>query len=295
MTERTITVEGTEYTFQVGQIEGELVLLDPCWKCGGDRILPYYMHVFDGECFACHKTGGTWLTEEKMVKRIKGRLARERARVRKADRQQAEREANRAAFARENPDLAFMLTDAVWDDEIEMHHIVRDIGRKAYRDGKLSEKQLDFVRRLLLEAQEKQARREAERAAAKPAPAGRQVVEGQVIKAVENVSYHGYTESYTTRITVKTVDGWIVNGNAPRALLSLVNEHRPQDMTIEEVIRGQQVRFTAELEPKDDDPTFAFFKRPTKPELLSTPDFEEADPIDLADAAAGNMTPGSEY
>jgi hypothetical protein len=37
---------------------------------------------------------------------------------------------------------------------------------------------------------------------------------------------------------------------------------------VEDALNGQRVRFTATVESKDDDPTFGFFKRPAKAEVL---------------------------
>lgn len=283
----SIEILGTEYTLYLVEGFDQPMVLDPCWKCGGDRILPHYLHVYGGDCFACRATGGTYLTPEQMARRIKGREARARARIRKASAKETKRQAALAAFVAAHEDLAFLAGDAVHDDEIQMHPILRDMGLRLQGCGSLSDKQVDFARRLVLESQVKQDRYAVEKAAAQPAPAGRQVIEGKIIKVTSRYNEYSYHDELVYRMTVKTDAGWLCNGTAPAGIEGV------QDLEgdFEDRLRGQRIRFTATLEPKSDDPIFAFFKRPTRCALVT----EGPDPTDLQDAAAGNFTPGSEY
>ena len=267
---RMITIAETEY--QLFRVEGhdELMVLDPCWKCGGTGILPAFYHVHDGVCFACRGHRGTYRTPAKQEALIRRRAADARRRAAKADAKAAKVRAEIDAFAAEYTDLAFMATEVVFDDEVGMHHILRDMGAKLHRFGSLSEKQIAFARRIIAEQQEKQARREEEAKNAVPAPTGRQAIEGKIIKAVETESHHGYRTTYNTRITVKTADGWVANGNCPSALFLMVREVADPacEQTPEGYLVGAMVRFTATLETKEEGATFAFFKRPIKPELV---------------------------
>lgn len=260
---QTIEILGQSY-----ELRADGTVLDPCWKCGGSGYLPYYASIFNGECFACRATGGRRFTPAELEKRLRRREADRARRAKKRTAKAAKIEADRAAFAEANPELAFMNTDAIFDKDVDLHPILRDMGARFQQYGSLSDKQAEFARRLLKEQQEKQARREAERAAAQPAPAGRNTITGEIIKAVYKTETHGYHARGVYRITVKTAEGWVANGNCPTALEGLAMEGRDGVGPLSEALTGRVVRFVATIEPKDDDPTFAFFKRPTKPELL---------------------------
>lgn len=133
---------------------------------------------------------------------------------------------------------------------------ITDIVGKLVRYGSVSDKQLDFVRKLLGQIAEragKQLAREAADAAALPLPTftGRATIEGVVlsIKTGEN-AYGPYT-----RMLVKADDGWKVFGSVPAQ--------------IADVQRGDRVRFVAKVEPSKDDPKFGFFSRPAKGEIVA--------------------------
>lgn len=123
--------------------------------------------------------------------------------------------------------------------------IVRDIVRNVVKWGSLSEKQEKYLRVLLDRINRRaeiMAQREAEKALAKDARAGRFVVEGVVIKTEEKESDFGFR----TVMTVKTSEGWIAWGSA-----------------VGNVSRGDRVRFKATFTVSPSDPKFAFYKRPT--------------------------------
>lgn len=145
-----------------------------------------------------------------------------------------------------------------WDEKTRMGKwtsILSDMNYKVQRYGDLSDAQISFARKMLgwlAEAEEKQAVREAEQAAkverGATVTAGRQVIEGEVTstKWQEN----GFGGSLKMRVVNGDLAYW---GSVPSSI---------------EVEKGTRVRFTATVEPSSDDPSFGFFKRPSKAEVL---------------------------
>jgi len=80
-------------------------------------------------------------------------------------------------------------------------------------------------------------------------------VEGVVVAAKLHESAYGVT----TKIMVKLDDGRRCWGTCPTTL---------DEFEIDS-LRGRRVAFTAAFERKDDDHSFAFFKRPTKSRRIS--------------------------
>ncbi len=112
----------------------------------------------------------------------------------------------------------------------------------------------------------------AQREATKqPAPAGRVQVVGEVVK----VGYKENDFGGAWKMTVAADGGFMCWGSVPSAI---VDAHRlerflgavgaVQATSLDVWLKGKRVQFTATLEPKDDDPCFAFFKRPAKAELV---------------------------
>lgn len=137
-----------------------------------------------------------------------------------------------------------------------------DLVDKLVRYGDLSEKQWNLLEKLVdrvESAHEEQRERDAERAQAEPAPAGRAEVTGTVLKAAlyENGLYD------VAKMTVKDDRGFLVFVSVPRGI---------QEELGGLPAHGQRVTFRAALSPKDDDPLFAFAKKPTKAQCL---DLEE--------------------
>lgn len=243
---------------------GALVVWVHCGRCGGRGHMEEYAGIYEGECFECRGRKGSWIEAKVMERRAKQRAARAAKKAREAQAQAEAARAGMEAFEAANPELAFMTGEDVHDPEVPMNHIVRDIAMRLQVWGSISDKQRDLCAKIVREDAARLAQREAERASATPAPVGRAVVEGKIVKAVAKINEHSYHEEWIYRITVVTDAGWLANGNAPRALL----EGRG-DEGVEEFLRGKRVRFTATLEPKDD-PTFAFFKRPVKAEIIAS-------------------------
>jgi hypothetical protein len=132
-----------------------------------------------------------------------------------------------------------------------------DIARKARQYGELSQRQAELITKLVAElehAEEDTATREAEAAArppAAPVPTGKLVVEGEIVST--RWQDNPYGPGGCMKMLVVTDAGWKVWGTMPAAL---------------NASQGDRVRFTATIQPSDDDLCFGFFKRPTKAETL---------------------------
>lgn len=127
--------------------------------------------------------------------------------------------------------------------------------------GELSERQVAAAERAVVRESERyyarlerQARWQAEREAALPAPSGRACILGEVI-SVKWVAGYAYRSPDVKKIQVKTEAGWRVHMTCPSSILS--------------VKKGDTIAVTVTLEPSADDPTFAFGKRPTGAEIIT--------------------------
>lgn len=133
------------------------------------------------------------------------------------------------------------------------------IARKVRQYGEMSPRQLDLTVKLvdeLVTAEAETARKAAELAAqppAQPVPAGKAVVEGEIVST--RWQDNPYGPGGCVKMLVLVDAGWKVWGTKPAAL---------DDAGV-----GDRVRFTATVSPSDDDPSFGFFKRPTKAEMLA--------------------------
>lgn len=159
-------------------------------------------------------------------------------------------QANRVAkLVTDHPVLA-ILTDP---DELAKlnNRFLNDLASQLHHRD-LSENQVNAAVRSIEKSRQWAAQREAERTTAQPAPTGRVVVTGTILSAKWHHSAYG--ASY--KITVKDDRGFVVWGTAP--------EYRDVD-------KGMRIQFTATLQPKDDDPFFAFYKRPTKCQVDGVP------------------------
>ncbi len=227
-----------------------------CSRCGGSGTYTTY----HGRCFGCGGTGRRG-TEKVLVFDVRvpaddradiraaearrKELNRHAAQERKRERAASEAEANLAALEREYPGI----TEAFEAD----HHIVSDIRGRAARYGSISTKQAGLVFRLAREQAEYAERRAAEeaRAAAAPdVPEGRYTLTGEVLTTKWQESRYGTT----LKMLVLDDCGFKVWGSVPSHL--------------DDLERGERIRFDATVERSDDDPKFGFFKRPTKAQRL---------------------------
>ena len=134
-----------------------------------------------------------------------------------------------------------------WKTEGNIHTVI-DIVYKLIKYGDISDKALAFVATLpdrILNVEETQAKWDAEAAAAKPVPfEGRQEFEGTIISKRLVESDYGNT----MKITVKHADGW-------RVWVTLPSSAYNYDV-------GDSIELRANITISDDDPKFAFAKRP---------------------------------
>lgn len=121
---------------------------------------------------------------------------------------------------------------------------VKDIVGKLVRYGSISEKQVAFLRRLLDTITNRAAitaQRAAEKASAPHWTAGRQNITGTILKVSEQETQFGLA----IKAFIKLADGRTCWG------------------TMSKGERGDTVTFAAAIEPVANDPTHAFFRRPT--------------------------------
>jgi len=125
--------------------------------------------------------------------------------------------------------------------------IIRDIVGKLVEYGKLSGKQVDFVKSLLGKIEDR-AKAEANLPPV-PTVEGRVTVKGKVVSIKESMGpFPGY------KMLIVHDDGYKLHGTLPR---SIVN-----------VEKGDTVEFVATVKPSRDDKSFGFFSRPTNAKIV---------------------------
>ena len=129
---------------------------------------------------------------------------------------------------------------------------VRDMLGRLRQYGSLSVNQWEYMTTLLeREANhaERQARFDAEREAAAPVPTfdGRVTVEMTVV-GIKPPDKDAMYPCF--KLILKHTDGWVLMGSRPASL--------------EDVQRGDSVKFNARVKTSDRDPKFGFYSRPTK-------------------------------
>lgn len=125
--------------------------------------------------------------------------------------------------------------------------IVGDLVNKMVRFGGLSDKQWEFLKRLMFRIENREAveaQKAAEKASAKDCPTGRMDIVGTVLSTKEVEGAYGTT----VKMLVKTAEGYTLWGTVPKGL------------TAE---RGQEVRFKATVAPSEKDPKHGYFSRPS--------------------------------
>jgi hypothetical protein len=195
--------------------------------------------------------------------------------LRKAAALNRERMAKRdriAALVDEHPLLAWLTYNVGdWSDGSSFGFLV-DLSYKLTKYGELSERQIEAVERAIVRETERaavKAAREVAKAALVEsgvrAPEGRLVVEGEIVSVKEHETEDHFGNPITTwKMTVRTDAGWLAWSTLPAAIYDAVR----WDAGLPSLV-GQRVTFTATLTRSDDDPLFAFAKRPTKAALLS--------------------------
>jgi hypothetical protein len=156
-----------------------------------------------------------------------------------------------------------------WEEKTRMGDKIStlsDMAHKVERYGDISEAAASYARKILTwvtEADERLAAREVEQAAKIAAgavvTAGRQVIEGEITK----VSWKSNDFGGAWKVTIVADNGARYWGSLPTALVDTVEWE-----AVEDSFKHKRIRLTGTVEPGSDDPTFGFFKRPAKAEVL---------------------------
>ena len=153
---------------------------------------------------------------------------------------------------KDNPELA-----KAYDST---NSFVQDVMRRFDRKGEITERQLDAVLKVLkrdAERAERQAQWDKEAESAADAPTGKVTITGEIISTKWQDSAYGSTH----KMIVKSDDGWKLWVTVPSSV------YDPSDQSLP--ITGKRVTLTATVTPSNDDPKFAFGKRPSKAVLVS--------------------------
>lgn len=222
-----------------------------CGRCGGSGRGPWIQD--GGVCYECRGADTRNRTRTVSLKAYaQGERRRDTAAAKRQADRQAAAEFQRAAgeaFLAARPELAAAL-------KVESP-LLADLAERLARWGSLSDAQVALALRV---AGELKARQDAPKAAC---PTGRFELAGEVVSVKWRDS--GFGGAWKVTVKVSTPEGeWRTWGTLPAALLDAA---RAEGLTAEG-LRGRAVRFTATVEPSDDDPNFGFFQRPTKGELL---------------------------
>src|SRR5215831_10481032 len=157
-----------------------------------------------------------------------------------------------ADLAAEGLQAAWEIFQAETTQVGQEENIIRDIVSRLVASGRISDKQVNFLRYLLGKIGQRAQRavqRAADAAQALPVPTGRIRIEGEVLTVKTQDSRFGLQ----VKMLIRHADGWKAWGTVPAAI-------DPQ--------RGDIVALTASIAPSQDDPKFGFYSRPTGAEIL---------------------------
>lgn len=152
---------------------------------------------------------------------------------------------DREALLASNPELAAAVADTA-------HHnnFVADVVRKLATYGSLSERQIAAVIKSVTDTKQRKADAAAKpaEALAGPAPVGRATVRGAIVHT-------------------KEVDG--TYGISTKCLIVLENGAKAWGTLPASAAKGDTLSFSADFSPKPGEHSFAFYKRPTKVNVLA--------------------------
>lgn len=207
-----------------------------------------------------------WIGEQCLGNRFESLTKAEFSALRKAAALNAERirKTDRiTTLVIDHPVLAGLLDEA---SASAYGGFMASVGYQLRSNGKLSDRQIAAVERIIPEAIERAydlaLRMNIERdeaVTATPAPAGRVTVTGEVL----STKWQDNDFGGCLKMLVKAIAGYRVWVSVPSDLL----DDRCK------LAKGTMVRFDAKLAPKDSDPTFAFGSRPTKAARIEVPSF----------------------
>ncbi|MER5579022.1 hypothetical protein [Streptomyces massasporeus] len=180
----------------------------------------------------------------------------ERERARKAEAERRRRRAAFEAWAKDYSDVIEFLKSTDINNQF-----IDDMRRYVDRLDVLTERQTAAVRKFIENekrraAEDKRRKEEAENAG--PVPEGKQTLTGEVVMADIYDNHFAYNKS-DYKMLVRLDNGAKVFGTIPRAL-----QTRPTTEGNLFGLRGVRVRFDATVTAKAGEPTFGYFKRPTK-------------------------------
>lgn len=179
-----------------------------------------------------------------------------------------------AALDPRNQEVVEFFQSEEYEEEQERRHngFLSDILHKLNRWGSLSEKQAAAVLKCRDRAREWKQKREAEAEKRNPAPSGRGVtITGEVVGAKVTETHFTYYGEISVKLTIRDDRGFMAWGSAPSSWYDEAGEKVidcPGEFEEEFGFKGHRVRLVANLSPSDDDPTFAFYKRPRKATFL---------------------------
>lgn len=247
-----------------GREDAEITGEEHCGRCGGTGGFKCYGHIDGGKCFECHGTGGhrkvTVGMERKRAKAEVARVNRHRLATAKRQLQHA---ANMASAIAARPE---------WKRAAKCENeFIAALWLKAYK-YELTERQIEAGADAIIKwgnrAQIK-ADAEAIKAAMTPLEPGRRVISGRVVSVKSEESAFGYNVTTVWKMLLELETGHRLWGSIPSALWDLLNADRedrdpwaPMDS-----LKGRAVSFTAAVSPSENDPSFGFYSRPTKPVL----------------------------
>lgn len=162
-----------------------------------------------------------------------------------AEARRAEKAEQRAAFFTANPGIE---NDLQGD-----HYILRDMAEKLERFGSLSEAQVALARKIADEARERATERKVPVAFVNGA---RAFVRGTVVSVKTVAGYRMQERKMTVKVTTPDGGVFLLYGACPASVAT--------------VGRGAVVEFSATIQHGQRDPSFGFFKRPTKAVLVGS-------------------------
>lgn len=242
-----------------------------CSRCGGSGRLPHYNFIQAGVCFKCNGASERMnFTVEVETKHYTAerlttlnaaqdkRDAAKRAKLQAAA--AAEIESKRGLMNRLIAIKDTVLTLGGRDNDKGNGGLAGDAATALLNAAAYGEINLaSWVTENRVAALERSAARYAEsQAQVANAPAiaeGKTEIEGTVTSTKVVESNFGYRPTYTLKMLVTADDGNKFWGTVPASL--------------SEVAKGDRVKFSATVNPSDNDAHFAMFKRPTKASLVS--------------------------
>ncbi len=165
----------------------------------------------------------------------------------------------REEFLKDKPELVAAMNDTANHD-----NFCKDVIGKLAKYGTLSEKQVAAVIKGVARFKERKAT-EATKPPAGPAPVGKVKVQGVVACTKFQASDFGDVH----KMLVVFDNGSKAWGTVPSTLPTM-DPNAP--------LKGSRVEFTADFTAKDGDPTFAFYKRPSKASVIEAAAAETAQP-----------------